>query len=104
MPVNLTNLKAVIIDDEVNAAKGMVKLLEIFCPEIQIVGLANGGIEGVRLIQKEKPNLIFLDIEMPDLDGFQVLEQLKDISINVIFTTANYHYTNVDKKFDFLYK
>lgn len=79
-------MKALVIDDERLARKELISLLDKF-PSIEIVGEAANGEEGIALIQKLKPELIFLDIQMPGMTGFDMLEKL-EVTPQVIFVTA----------------
>lgn len=79
-------IKTLIVDDEKLARKGLAQLLTKF-DEIELTGEAANVDEAVRMIDKLKPDLIFLDIEMPEKSGFDLLEELIDVP-HVIFTTA----------------
>jgi len=81
-------MKAVLIDDEVHCIGALEILLQRHCPEIEIVGKANNGEEGILVINQHKPEVVFLDIEMPRINGFEMLSHLKDIDFKIIFTTA----------------
>lgn len=81
-------ITAVIIDDEKNALEVLELQLTQFCKQVQVVAAANGGIPGIEAIRKYKPELVFLDIEMPHKNGFDVLSETKDCRYKVIFTTA----------------
>ena len=82
-------LTALIIDDEYLARRRVEKLLEGH-PDVKVLGEAKNGQEAVDLIQYKSPDLIFLDVEMPDFGGFEVIRKLKkDTTIPyLIFTTA----------------
>jgi two-component system, LytTR family, response regulator len=80
-------ISAIILDDEELARQITRKYLEAF-PQIEIVAECADGFEGIKAIQQHKPQLLFLDIKMPKLDGFEVLE-LIDSKPEVIFTTAH---------------
>ena len=80
-------ITAIILDDEELARQITKKYLESF-PQIEIVAECADGFEGIKAIQQHKPQLLFLDIKMPKLDGFEVLE-LIDSKPEVIFTTAH---------------
>jgi two-component system, LytTR family, response regulator len=82
-------LKAVIIDDEAKARRILNAFVEEYCPQVSIAGMAEDVVQGVKLIQKEKPDIVFLDIEMPGYNGFQLLEFFDDINFEIIFVTAN---------------
>ncbi|NOT36076.1 MAG: response regulator transcription factor [Saprospiraceae bacterium] len=81
-------IKAVIIDDEKNALEVLEIQLKEYCPNIEIVAIANGGQKGIDAIKKYNPDLVFLDIEMPQKNGFDVLQETKSQDYKVIFTTA----------------
>ncbi len=81
-------LKVLIVDDEPIARKGIRRLLEKE-PDIEIIGECSDGLEAVERINDKKPDIVFLDIQMPELDGFGVLEALEPSQIPVIiFITA----------------
>lgn len=80
--------RAIIVDDEVNSRENLKGALRSFCPEVEVVGEANGVLSAIELIQKEQPSLVFLDIEMPDGNGFEVVEFFKKPNFKVIFITA----------------
>jgi two-component system LytT family response regulator len=78
-----------VIDDEPLARKRMVSLLEPFSSEIEILGEAGSGAQAVKMIHEMLPDVVFLDIQMPDMDAFEVLHSLQgDDMPLVIFTTA----------------
>lgn len=83
-------IKALIIDDE-ELARELVKNYTRNIPEIDIIGECSNGFEGIKAIQELKPQLIFLDIQMPKLNGFEMLEILDDTP-EVIFITAHNEY------------
>jgi two-component system LytT family response regulator len=78
---------ALLIDDEKLAVKRLTRLLDYYPEIIQVVGEACNGQEGLILIERLKPDLIFLDIEMPVLNGFEMLSQLQYMPV-VVFVTA----------------
>jgi two-component system LytT family response regulator len=80
------SIKTIIVDDERLAREGLKNLLTDF-PEIDIIGEASNADEAIDIIEKLKPQLLFLDIEMPEKNGFVLLEELIDTPC-VIFTTA----------------
>jgi len=79
-------MRAIIVDDEPLARKIIKEYLAAF-PAVELVGECKDGHQAVRVINDEKPDLVFLDIRMPGIDGFAVLEQLQ-CSPRIIFTTA----------------
>ncbi|MCB0707645.1 MAG: response regulator transcription factor [Saprospiraceae bacterium] len=85
-------LKALVIDDEDWARKVLSRLLKNHFPEITDLQLASGPEEGLVLINSFQPDLLFLDVEMPNMNGFDVLNALENRSFDVIFTTAYNQY------------
>lgn len=85
-------MKVVLIDDEVHSLESLVYLLNQNCPDIEIADQCRNGEQGIKAIRKNQPDIVFLDIEMPGMNGFEVLEQLPDKHLQVIFTTAYDHY------------
>src|ERR1700756_1046455 len=79
-------IKAILIDDEPLARSVVKDFLKDFS-EIEVVAECNDGFEGVKAIQENKPDLIFLDVQMPKINGFEMLELIEDPPA-VIFTTA----------------
>ncbi len=81
-------IDAIIIDDEKNGRNTLVGLINSYCPEIKIVGEAFNVESGIESIKRLKPDVIFLDIEMPDGTGFDLLSQINSVGFEVIFVTA----------------
>ena len=79
-------MKAVIVDDERLARKELRRLLEEH-EEIEIIGECSNGMEAIEFINANKPDLVFMDIEMPELNGFEVIEQI-DKTPAIVFVTA----------------
>ena len=84
----MKTITSVIIDDEINNCQNLQSILTRYCPEVDILGMAYNATEGLELIIKEKPELVFLDIQMPGGSGFSLLESLKHPCFDVIFVTA----------------
>lgn len=87
-------LKVIVVDDEPLARRGMLVRLADF-PELTIVAECSNGEEAVAAIREHQPDAVFLDVEMPGLDGFGVLKQLQQLQIDlpyVVFVTAYDHY------------
>jgi two-component system LytT family response regulator len=82
-------IKALVIDDEPNNAASLKRDLHVHCPHVQVVAVCHSGKEGILAIKKENPDLVFLDIEMPWMNGFEMLEIIGEINFNIIFTTAH---------------
>ncbi len=83
-----TKRTAIIIDDEPNAVIVLQKLLEIHCHHVQVIATATNSIQGLKKIKELHPAIVFLDIEMPQMNGFQLLTELDEINFHLIFTTA----------------
>lgn len=100
-------LKAIIVDDEVKSRENLKILIEDFCTNVKIMGLAGNVQEGCDLIVSTDPDLVFLDIQMHKETGFDLLNKFKEISFEVIFTTAHSEYAITAIKFsavDYLLK
>jgi len=85
-------LNAIIVDDEASGAGSLKILLGKYCPDVKILGVASSADEAEKMINTLSPNLVFLDVEMPHADGFQLLGRFKKIDFDVIFTTAYNEY------------
>jgi two-component system, LytTR family, response regulator len=81
-------IKAIIIDDEIHCLKTLSILLKEYCPDVLVIEQCDNGEAGIEAIKKHTPDLVFLDIEMPHLNGFEMLEQFSEIPFAVIFTTG----------------
>ena len=81
-------IRAVLVDDEINMRENLNYLLKNFTKEIKVIGEAGGVDEAIKVIETEKPDLVFLDIEMPNKNGFQLLKAYDKIPFQVIFVTA----------------
>jgi two-component system LytT family response regulator len=81
-------IQAVLVDDESNSLEALGILLEKYCPEVEVIGTAQSVEEAVGVIDELQPELVFLDIALPDGQGFEVLEQVEHDQFEVIFTTA----------------
>jgi len=84
-------IKTIIIEDEVNVRNALRKMLTILEPSINVIAETGYVKDAVKLIKTEKPDLVFLDIELEDGTGFDVLRQL-DVDFSIIFTTAYNQY------------
>jgi len=82
-------LRTLIVDDEFNARQVIKNILELYCPQVELVGEAENVDEGVQQIRKLNPDLLLLDIHMPDGTGFDVLSKSKGNKFGVIFITAH---------------
>jgi two-component system LytT family response regulator len=85
-------VKSLIIEDSPMMASILKDLLEERHPEIEILGIARNGKDGLDMVEQLQPELVFLDIEMPDMSGFEMLYRVENIRFKTIFTTAHSHY------------
>ncbi len=85
-------LKTVLIDDEMDCTNSLSIELEAYCPDIQVVAIFNLPDEAILFFQKEQPDVVFLDIEMDIMTGFDFLNKLKNITFDVVFVTAHDNY------------
>ncbi|MES1220534.1 MAG: LytTR family DNA-binding domain-containing protein [Bacteroidota bacterium] len=81
-------IKAILIDDEVHCLDTLSILLSDYCPDVQVMEQCMSAKQGLAAVEKHQPALIFLDIEMPVMNGFEFLEQFNEISFAIIFTTS----------------
>src|SRR5436190_9116494 len=85
-------IKALIIDDEESTLKVMKGMIKKYIPEINMVHTAVGSKQGLQAIHNYQPDLVFLDIEMPMMNGFELLQKFPGHRFEVIFVTAYDHY------------
>jgi two-component system, LytTR family, response regulator len=85
-------ITAIIIDDEPKARLSLRQKLIDYCPDVKLIGEAGGGEEGLDLIERLQPNIVFLDIEMPHMNGFDMLLRVPQQNFHLIFSTAYDHY------------
>ncbi len=81
-------LRAIIVEDERASRETLASYLARYCPEVEVCGMANAVKPALDLIRKQQPALVFLDIEMPFGNGFDLLEQVEHIDFDTIFITA----------------
>jgi two-component system, LytTR family, response regulator len=82
-------IKAIIIDDIEQARVTLKKDLQTYAPDVTVIGEAGGVVEGAKLLKSVKPDVLFLDIQMQDGSGFDLLDILKEINFRIIFITAS---------------
>ncbi len=82
-------IKAIIIDDIEQARTTFKKDLEVYAPDVEVIGEANGVVEGAKLLKTITPDILFLDIQMQDGSGFDLIDILHDIPFKIIFITAS---------------
>ncbi|MBI1939420.1 MAG: response regulator transcription factor [Ignavibacteriales bacterium] len=82
-------LRAIIVDDELHGRENLKKIIENYCREIEILGCADSVVSAKELVSVHKPDVVFLDINMPVLDGFDFLDQYDERNFMVVFVTAH---------------
>lgn len=100
-------MKAIIVDDVEKVALSLKQMVESFCDNVEIVAVANSVDQGLLAIEKYKPDIVFLDIQMPGKGGFDLLQSLDKIDFEIIFVTAFNEYAIKAVKFgaiDYLLK
>jgi two-component system LytT family response regulator len=85
-------ITSIIIDDEAKNVKLLQNMLEAHCGNVQLLAAETDAKKGLALIKELQPQLVFLDVEMPHINGFEMLRQLEPVSFEVIFVTAYSHY------------
>lgn len=85
-------MRAIIIDDEKHCREGLLIQLQKHCPQVEVLASLAGGEDALAFIGQQHPDLVFLDIEMPGMNGFEMLERIADRDFEIIFTTAYNEY------------
>jgi len=88
----MEKLKAIITDDEQSAQEVLETLLLKYCPNIEVVAICNNLTETVDAIRKNKPDVVFLDIEMPEYAGYEIVNFFDKIDFHIVFVTAYHQY------------
>src|SRR6186713_1316693 len=88
----MTNLNAILVDDEASSLNALREKILRHCPEVNIIAACDSAQAAIREIDSLQPDLVFLDIEMPVMNGFLMLQQLQFKTFELIFTTAYDHY------------
>src|SRR5688500_7270266 len=81
-------IKAIIVDDEPYSCESLVTLLERYCPNVKVADICYSGESALSAMLEQQPQIVFLDIEMPKMIGFEMLEKLPEINFEIIFTTS----------------
>jgi two-component system LytT family response regulator len=81
-------ISAIIVDDELYCCDALEILLRSFHPNVSVVAICKSGWEALEKIRELDPQLVFLDVEMPGMNGFQLLEQFPEVNFHLIFTTS----------------
>ncbi|GAA4467780.1 hypothetical protein GCM10023189_52050 [Nibrella saemangeumensis] len=80
-------IRTLLVDDEAHCIATLRWHIEVYCPQVQIIDTYSSGAEGLTGICTHQPDLVFLDIAMPQMSGFDMLQRLAVIDFHVIFTT-----------------
>ena len=81
-------IKVVLIDDEEHALETLEWKIKNYCPDVAILQTFSSPVKALPFLQEQQFDLLFLDIEMPEMNGFELLQQVRDVHFDVIFTTA----------------
>ena len=81
-------LNAIIVDDEPHCCKTLDSLLKRYSPEVNVLATCTNGADALKVVQALNPDLVFLDVEMPKMNGFEMLEQLPSVNFHLIFVTS----------------
>src|SRR5690349_5355088 len=81
-------MKAIIVDDEKHCRESLQSMLQMHCPDVQVVAVCPDAMTAIATIATHRPDLVFLDIEMPRMNAFDLLQKLTRIDFEIIFTTA----------------
>jgi two-component system, LytTR family, response regulator len=84
----MNKIRAILVDDEESARDVLENLLARFCPEVTLVAKCENVAQAVELIKKESPDLVFLDIEMPNYAGYEIVNFFDKVNFEIIFVTA----------------
>lgn len=88
----MEQLTVILVDDELPSLENLEMKIDEFCPDLKIIGKAQNAETALDLIAKLKPEVVFLDIEMPRMNGFRMLNEIEEKNFEVVFTTAYDHY------------
>jgi two-component system LytT family response regulator len=88
----MKTVKALIVEDEEKSRKTLAKMLHDYCSDVSLLGECGNVNDAIKLIDSTKPDVVFLDIELPGRNGFELIEHYDNLSFEVIFTTAYNNY------------
>lgn len=88
----MNEIKAIVVDDEKSARDILTRLIELHCPNVQIAVTCSNVPEAVEAVKEHQPDLLFLDIEMPNYAGYEIVSFFEEINFEIIFITAYDHY------------
>lgn len=91
-------MNAIIIDNDQQSGESLAKLLAAYCPNTQLMGIAFHAERGLELVREKKPQLVFLDVEMPDMDGIDLASRFDKAECAVIFFSS--HHRHAAKAFE----
>jgi two-component system LytT family response regulator len=107
MEINNNAISTIILDDEPDAISLLEGLIREFCPQLKVIYASTSSVDALKAIKRLEPQLVLLDIEMPNLDGFEVVELLEKNKIDFIFVSAYDQYVVKalrERAFDYLMK
>lgn len=81
-------IRSIIVDDEPNNVENLQTIISTYCPEVAVVATAHNAADGIAAIKGHRPDLVFLDIQMPGASGFDLLRSFDSVNFEVIFITA----------------
>ncbi len=84
----MDTIRAIIVDDEESARNVLSNLLQHFCESVSVLAQCSNLLEGVNAIQKYQPDVVFLDVKMPNYAGYEIVNFIEDIDFEIIFVTA----------------
>lgn len=90
----MKKLRALIVDDESHAVEGLVELLKLYCPEVEVAATSSSIRDAVAKIVSVKPDIAFLDVELPEGDGFDLAETAKESGCSLVFVTGHADYAH----------
>src|SRR5437773_11190427 len=85
-------MRTILVDDEPDGIRTLKKMLELNCPEVEILATCSSAIDALQKLEELKPDLVFLDVRMPGKTGLDMLAELSEIDFEVIFVTAHNEY------------
>ena len=85
-------LKAIIVEDELASREILAGYIKKYTPDVEVVALVENIEDGIKAVEKHNPDIVFLDIEMPYGNGFDLLEKVKDVNFETVFVTAYANY------------
>lgn len=87
--IEISKLTAIIVDDELHGRENLKLIIQNYCPEIEVKGSADDVVSAIALVKNHLPDVVFLDINMPVLDGFDFLNEFEDRKFMVVFVSAH---------------